>query len=69
VVISRAIVSEELENDVAHRLYWVDPKDVRALADAIERSLRENVSASETFTLSSGGDEWGKLVDKIETMI
>jgi len=31
--------------------------------------LRENVSASETFTLSSGGDEWGKLVDKIETMI
>ena len=69
VVISRAIVSEELENDVIHRLYWVDPKDVRALADAIERSLRENVSASETFTLSSGGDEWGKLVDKIETMI
>jgi len=27
------------------------------------------VSASETFTLSSGGDEWEKLVDKIETMI
>jgi len=67
VVISRAIVSEELENDVAHRLYWVDPKDVRALADAIERSLREKTPALGPVTLSSGSDEWEELVTAIET--
>jgi glycosyltransferase involved in cell wall biosynthesis len=66
VIISRAIVSEELENDATHRLYWVDPKDVDALADAIERSLRENMSIPESLPLSSGGNEWEELVAAIE---
>jgi glycosyltransferase involved in cell wall biosynthesis len=69
VVISRAIASEELENDATHRMYWVAPKDVHALADAIELSLRENEFAPGPVIRSSGDDEWGKLVDTIETMI
>ena len=68
VVISRAIVSEELENDVAHRLYWVDPKDVRALADAIERSVKESVPASAPAILSSGSNEWEELATVIESL-
>jgi len=69
VVISRAIVSEELENDVAHRLYWVAPEDVDALADAMDRCLRENEQATKFVTPLANGDEWEILVDKIETMI
>jgi len=68
VVISRAIVSEELENDATHRLYWVDPKDVRALADAIERSVKESVPASAPATLSSGSNEWEELATVIESL-
>jgi glycosyltransferase involved in cell wall biosynthesis len=67
IVISRAIASKELENDSTHCLYWVDPKDVHALADAIERSLRENASTPRPLTLSSGGDEWEELAAVIET--
>jgi glycosyltransferase involved in cell wall biosynthesis len=69
VVISRAIASNELENDLTHRLYWVAPEDVEALAEAIERGLREKTPISAPVTLSTGDDEWGELVDKIETMI
>ena len=69
LVISQSLSSAELANETARRLYWVDPKDVVALVEAIERSLRENTSTPGPLTLSSGDAEWGKLVDKIETMI
>ena len=69
VVISRAIVSAELENDATHRLYWVDPKNVDALADAMDRCLRENEQATKFVTSLAGGDQWEKLIGKIETMI
>ncbi len=69
VVISQAIVSEELENDATHRLYWVAPEDVDALAEAMDRCLRENEQTTKLVTPLAGGDQWEKLIGKIETMI
>lgn len=69
VVLSQSLSSAELADETAHRLYWVDPTDVVALAEAIERSLRENSPAPGPVTLSSGDDEWGKLVEKVETIV
>jgi len=70
VVISRAIISEELESDTVHRLYWVDPKDATALSEAIERCLQENEENAPTLAPvavhSSGSDEWEELVTAIE---
>ena len=67
VVISQSLSSAELADETAHRLYWVDPTDVVALAEAIERSLREKTPALGPVTLSSGSDEWEELVTAIET--
>jgi glycosyltransferase involved in cell wall biosynthesis len=69
VVISWSIASAELESDATHRLYWVTSKDVNALADAIERCLRENLQAVGPVPHSKGGEDWDELVDKIEAMI
>ncbi|GAB4500572.1 MAG: glycosyltransferase [Anaerolineales bacterium] len=67
IVISRAIISEELENDATHRLYWVDPQDVSALADAMEQGCQEGSSISALGANPADGSEWDRLVDAIES--
>ncbi|MDP1547596.1 MAG: glycosyltransferase [Anaerolineales bacterium] len=46
VVISKSLSSADLADETAHRLYWVDPTDVVALADAIECCLSSHFHPS-----------------------
>lgn len=67
LVISQSLHSAELADEISRRLYWVDPKNVPALADALERGLQENASTPQPAPPASGGDEWQALAAVIQT--
>lgn len=64
VVISRAIVSADLENDSAHRLYWVEPGDPHSLATAIRQCLLDGPPAG--LPPAPPVDEWAALAARIK---